>query len=70
MHEQALSRYMDRSIPFYSDRYGDDRKSVTENDNHKCNRLFHFCSKDVCFLSALSPCVKETRTYSRFTVKS
>ena len=24
--------------------------------NHKCNS--HFCSKDMCFSSALSPCVK------------
>ena len=34
--------------------------------NHKCSRLFHFCSNDMCFSSALSPCVEETRTYSRF----
>ena len=57
MHERALSRYMDRSIPRYSARYGDDRKVLRK-------MMINHIS------SALSPCVKETRTYSRFTVKS
>ena len=28
--------------------------------NHKFYRLFHFCSMDMCFSLALSPCVKNT----------